>query len=82
MKLSAELLRSYFHDWIDTDMVDISIELLDWGCTFSGFRGLENCGKKGFLKWEDSPLECTHGWDHIHSKVNTKWTSNWPPKRL
>ena len=54
MKLSAELLRSYFHDWIDSDMVDISIELLDWGCTFSGFRRLENCGKKGFLKWEDS----------------------------
>ena len=82
MKLSAELLRSHFHDWIDSDMVDISIELLDWGCTFVGFRGLENCGKKGFLKWEDSQLECSHRRDHIHSKANTNWASNWPPKRL
>ena len=82
MKLSAELLRSYFHNWIDSDMVDISIELLDWGYTFVGFRRLENCGKKGFLKWEDSRLESSHCWDHIHSKVNIKGASNRPLKRL
>ena len=57
-------------------------ELIDWGRTFSGFRRLENCGKKGFLKWEDSQLESSHCWDHIHSKVNIKGASNRPLKRL
>ena len=30
---------SHFHDWIDYNGVAISIELLDWGRTFSDFWG-------------------------------------------
>ena len=32
-------MGSHFHDWIDYNGVAFSIELLEWGRTFSGFRG-------------------------------------------
>ena len=28
-------MGSHFHDWIDCNGVAFSIELLEWGCTFS-----------------------------------------------
>ena len=30
-------MRSHFHDWIDYNRVAFSIELLEWGRTFSDF---------------------------------------------
>ena len=30
---------SRFHDWIDYNGVALSIELFEWGCTFSDFWG-------------------------------------------
>ena len=30
-------MGSHFHDWIDYNGVAFSIELLEWGCTFSDF---------------------------------------------
>ena len=32
-------MGSHFHDWIDYYGVAFSIELLEWGRIFSGFRG-------------------------------------------
>ena len=32
-------MGSYFHDWIDYNGVAFSIELLEWGRTFSDFLG-------------------------------------------
>ena len=32
-------MKSHFHDWIDYDGVAFSIELLEWGLTFSDFLG-------------------------------------------
>ena len=32
-------MGSHFHDWIDHNAVAFSIELLEWGCTFSDFLG-------------------------------------------
>ena len=32
-------MGSHFHDWIDYHGVAFSIELLEWGRTFSDFRG-------------------------------------------
>ena len=32
-------MGSHFHDWIDYDGVAFSIEVLEWGCTFSEFWG-------------------------------------------
>ena len=32
-------MGSYFHDWIDYHGVAFSIELLEWGHTFSDFWG-------------------------------------------
>ena len=32
-------MRSHFHDWIDYNGVAFSIELLEWGRTFSDFLG-------------------------------------------
>ena len=32
-------MGSHFHDWIDYNGVVFSIELLEWGRIFSGFRG-------------------------------------------
>ena len=32
-------MGSHFHDWIDYNGVAFSIELLEWGRIFSGFRG-------------------------------------------
>ena len=33
----CRLMGSHFHDWIDYNGVAFSIELLEWGCTFSDF---------------------------------------------
>ena len=33
-------MRSHFHDWIDYDGFAFLIELLEWGRTFSDFRGV------------------------------------------
>ena len=30
-------MGSHFHDWIDSRGIAFSIELLEWGCTFSDF---------------------------------------------
>ena len=30
-------MGSHFHDWIDYNGLVFSIELLEWGCIFSGF---------------------------------------------
>ena len=30
-------MGSHFYDWIDYNGVAVSIELLEWGCTFSDF---------------------------------------------
>ena len=35
------LIGSHFHDWIDYNEVAFSVELLEWGRTFSDF-----CGKR------------------------------------
>ena len=35
-------MASYFHDWIDCNGVAFSIELLEWGRTFSAFLGQES----------------------------------------
>ena len=35
----CSLMGSHFHDWIDYNGVAFSIELLEWGRTFSDFRG-------------------------------------------
>ena len=32
-------MGSHFHDWIEYNGVAFSIELLEWGRTFSDFRG-------------------------------------------
>ena len=32
-------MGSHFHDWIDFNGVTFSIELLEWGRTFSDLRG-------------------------------------------
>ena len=32
-------MGSHFHDWIDYNDVAFSIDLLEWGHTFSGFWG-------------------------------------------
>ena len=32
-------MGSHFHDWIDYNGVAFSIELLEWGRTFSDFSG-------------------------------------------
>ena len=32
-------MRSHFHDWIDYNGVVFSIDSLQWGRIFSGFRG-------------------------------------------
>ena len=31
-------MGSHFHNWIDYNGVTVSIELLEWGRIFSGFR--------------------------------------------
>ena len=33
----CRLMGSHFHDWIDYNRVAFSIELLEWGRTFSDF---------------------------------------------
>lgn len=38
-------MGSQFHDWIDSYEVAFSIELLEQGRTFSGFRRYENSGR-------------------------------------
>ena len=35
-------MGSHFHDWIDYNGVAFSIELLEWGHTFSEFGGLDS----------------------------------------
>ena len=34
-------MRPHFHDWIDYNGLAISLELLEWDRTFSGFGGSE-----------------------------------------
>ena len=34
-------MGSHFHDWIDCDGVSFSVELLEWGRTFSDFWGMK-----------------------------------------
>ena len=34
-------MGSHFHDWIDYNGVSFSVELLEWGCTFSDFWGMK-----------------------------------------
>ena len=34
-------MGSHFHDWIDYNGVAFSIELLEWGRTFSGFWAMK-----------------------------------------
>ena len=41
---SCRWMGSHFHDWADKSGVAFSIELLEWGRTFSDF-----CGKTVFL---------------------------------
>ena len=42
-------MGSHFHDWIGYNVgVTFSIELREWGRTFSGFWGYENSGKYEF----------------------------------
>jgi len=51
-------MGSHFHDWIDYNGVAFSIELLEWGRTFSDFRGktvLHNYG------WQRYQNVCTVG---------------------
>ena len=44
-------IGSHFHDWSDYNgAASVSIELLEWGRAFSGFRGYENCGIWGIMK--------------------------------
>ena len=71
-------MRFHFHDWIDSDA--FSIELLEWGRTFSGFWRLETSGKKKFLKWEDKRYEelSPPGSHSIESEEDG--VSNGPPK--
>ena len=33
-------------NWIDYNGVTFLVELLEWGCTFSGFMGYENSGSR------------------------------------
>ena len=41
-------MGSHSHDWIDYAGVTFLVELLEWGCTFSGFLRYDNSGKQGF----------------------------------
>ena len=70
----------HFHDWIASDAVAFSIELLEWGRTFSGFWRLETSGTKKFLKWEDKLYEelSPSGSHSIESEEDG--VSNGPPK--
>ena len=43
-------MGSHFHDWIDYNGVEFSIELLEWGCTFSDFWGFKMVSVKKFRK--------------------------------
>ena len=43
-------MGSHFHDWIDYNGVAFSIELLEWGCTFSDFWGKKILLSRD-LKW-------------------------------
>ena len=38
-------MGSHLHDWIDYNGVAFSLELLEWGRTFSGFGESENSGR-------------------------------------
>ena len=42
-------MGSYFHDWIDYNGVASSIELLQWGRTFSDFLGQDNLRTRMFV---------------------------------
>ena len=39
MESPRRWMGSHFCDWADYDGVALSIELLEWGCTFSDFGG-------------------------------------------
>ena len=42
-------MGSHFHDWMDHNGVSVSIELLEWGHTFSDFWGKKvNCSSLQF----------------------------------
>ena len=40
-------MGSYFHNWIGSNGVAFSIDVLEWGCTFQDFGKKKNSGKKG-----------------------------------
>ena len=47
---------SHFDDWIDYNRVAFSIELLEWGRTFSEFLGLDS---SSYLQFANVP-ECLY----------------------
>ena len=49
-------MGSHFHDWIDYNGVAFSIELLQWGRTFSEFWGLDS---SPYLRLANVPECCT-----------------------
>ena len=54
----CRLMGSHFHDWIDYNGVAFSIELLEWGRTFSDFGGKTVVRIYG---WQKYPDICTVG---------------------
>ena len=38
-------MGSHCHNWVDKNGVTFLVELLEWGCTFSGFLGKESSGR-------------------------------------
>ena len=42
-------MGSHFHGWIDYNGVAFSIELLEWGCIFSGFGGKNIMASRDFV---------------------------------
>ena len=54
----------YFHDWIDYNGVAFSIELLEWGRTFSDF-----CGEKVLHNYSQQTYQNVCTVDRVESKV-------------
>ena len=50
-------IASHFHEWIDHNGVAFSIELLEWGRTFSDFGGKDT--SSSYLRLANVP-ECLH----------------------
>ena len=41
-------MGSHFHNWVEYNGATFLVEVLEWGCTISGFLGKESSGKQGF----------------------------------